>query len=85
VVTSGTEGIFPEFSGGIDGDYPRGFVIGHIKSMQRGAGQFENVEVTPAVDFTSLETVLVVLTPSPAKAGAVSTTGRDEGVESRAR
>ena len=85
VVTSGTEGIFPEFSGGIDGEYPRGFVIGHIKSMERGAGQFENVVVTPAVDFTSLETVLVVLTPSPAKADPVSTSGRGEAVERRAR
>ena len=85
VVTSGTEGIFPEFPRAIDGNYPRGFVIGHIKSMQRGAGQYENVVVTPAVDFTSLETVLVVLTPSPAKADAVSTSGRDEAVERRAR
>jgi rod shape-determining protein MreC len=85
VVTSGTEGIFPEFSGDIDGQYPRGFVIGHIRSLQRGAGQFENVVVEPTVDFTSLETVLVVLTPSPAKADAVSTTGRGAPVERRTR
>lgn len=85
VVTSGTEGIFPEFPRAIDGAYPRGFVIGHIKSLQHGAGQHENVVVTPAVDFTSLETVLVVLTPSPAKADPVSTTGRGEAVERRAR
>lgn len=85
VVTSGTEGIFPQFPGAIDGAYPRGFVIGHIKSLQRGAGQHENVVVTPSVDFTSLETVLVVLTPSPAKVDPVSTTGRGEAVERRAR
>ena len=67
VVTSGVEGIFPTFpdtAPGIDGKYPRGFVIGHIESMQRGAGQFRNVVVRPSVDFASLETVLVVLTPA---------------------
>jgi rod shape-determining protein MreC len=85
VVTSGIEGIFPQFPREIDGEYPRGFVIGHIESLERGAGQFENVVVRPAVDFTSLETVLVVLTPSAAKADAVSTSGRGEAVESRTR
>jgi cell shape-determining protein MreC len=85
VVTSGIEGIFPQFPRQIDGEYPRGFLIGHIESMDRGAGQFENVVVRPAVDFTSLETVLVVLTPSAAKADAVSTAGRGEVVESRTR
>ena len=37
-------------------------MIGHIESLERGAGQYENVVVRPAVDFSSLETVLVVLT-----------------------
>ena len=85
VVTSGTEGIFPEFSGTIDGEYPRGFVIGHIRSMERGAGQYERVVVEPAVDFTSLETVLVVLTPSAASAAAASTSGSSVPVERRTK
>lgn len=64
VVTSGLEGIFPDFfPSRIDGKYPRGFVIGHIESMQRGAGQYTDVVVRPAVDFSSLEAVLIVLTP----------------------
>jgi rod shape-determining protein MreC len=54
---------------GIDGIYPKGFVIGQIESVQRGAGTFSNIVVRPAVEFASLEAVLVVLTPSaPAEA-----------------
>jgi rod shape-determining protein MreC len=59
VVTSGIEGIFPA---AIDGKYPRGFLIGHIESFRRGAGQYVDVVVRPAVDFSALEAVLVVLT-----------------------
>lgn len=48
---------------GIEGIYPKGFVIGQIESIERGAGEFSAVIVGPAVDFSSLEAVLVVLTP----------------------
>jgi rod shape-determining protein MreC len=48
---------------GIDGIYPKGFVIGQIESIERGAGEFSGITVRPAVDFTGLESVLVVLTP----------------------
>lgn len=47
---------------GIDGIYPKGFVIGQIESIARGAGG-AGILVRPAVDFSSLESVLVVLTP----------------------
>jgi len=57
VVTSGIEGI-----------YPRGFVVGQIESIDRQAGQFTNVVVRPAVEFSALETVLVVVTPPPGEA-----------------
>ncbi|HEY6360105.1 MAG TPA: rod shape-determining protein MreC [Vicinamibacterales bacterium] len=50
---------------GIDGIYPKGFVIGQIESVQRGAGEFSGIVLRPAVDFSGLESVLVVLTPSP--------------------
>jgi rod shape-determining protein MreC len=50
VVTSGIEGI-----------YPKGFVIGQIESVQRGAGAYSDIVVRPAVDFSALEGVLVVL------------------------
>ena len=47
---------------GIDGIYPKGFVIGQIESIQRGAGEFSAIVIRPAVDFASLEAVLIVLT-----------------------
>jgi rod shape-determining protein MreC len=52
VVTSGIEGI-----------YPKGFLIGQIESVARQSGEYTAVEVRPAVDFSALEFVLVVLTP----------------------
>jgi rod shape-determining protein MreC len=67
VVTSGIEGIYPDALS--SGSYPRGFVIGQIESIQRAAGQFSAILVRPAVDFATLETVLVVLSP-PAYAAA---------------
>lgn len=48
---------------GIDGIYPKGFVIGQIESIERGGGTFSAIVIRPAVDFSSLEEVLVVLTP----------------------
>lgn len=50
---------------GIDGIYPKGFVIGQIESIQKTSGEFTGVIVRPAVDFASLESVLVVTTPTP--------------------
>jgi rod shape-determining protein MreC len=46
---------------GIDGIYPKGFAIGQIESVERGAGVFSSIVLRPAVDFSSLEEVLVVL------------------------
>jgi rod shape-determining protein MreC len=53
---------------GIDGIYPKGFAIGTVESVDRGPGTYHVIGVRPAVDFSRLEEVLVVLTPSPAKA-----------------
>jgi rod shape-determining protein MreC len=50
---------------GIDGIYPKGFVVGQIESIERGAGVYSAIVVRPAVDFSGLESVLVVLTPPP--------------------
>lgn len=49
---------------GVDGIYPKGFTVGEIQSVERDAGAFR-IKVRPAVDFASLEAVLVVL-ESPA-------------------
>jgi rod shape-determining protein MreC len=63
VVTSGIDGIYPATTLSPGGAYPKGFVIGQIESIERGAGTFTSIVVRPTVDFSSLETVLVVLTP----------------------
>jgi rod shape-determining protein MreC len=55
---------------GIDGIFPKGYVIGRIESVERSGGSFKNIAVRPAVDFTSLEEVLIVLTPTPAQEAA---------------
>jgi rod shape-determining protein MreC len=52
VVTSGIEGIFP-----------KGFVAGRVESIRKNGPAYEEIIVMPAVDFSSLEEVLVVLTP----------------------
>jgi rod shape-determining protein MreC len=56
VVTSGIEGI-----------YPKGFVIGRIEAVERSGGAYKRIVVRPAVDFNGLEEVLVVVTPTPAR------------------
>jgi len=50
---------------GIDGIYPKGFVIGTVETVERGPGSYHEIRVSPAVDFSRLEEVLVVLTPPP--------------------
>ena len=52
---------------GIDGIYPKGFVIGRIESVERAGTAYKRITIKPAVDFSSLEEVLVVLTPTPAR------------------
>ena len=54
---------------GVDGIYPKGFVIGRIEHVERAGGAYKTITVRPAVDLRSLETVLVVLAaPAPATA-----------------
>lgn len=54
---------------GIDGLFPKGFVIGQVTKVDKSGGAYRSIAVEPAVDFTSLEQVLVVLTPNPLDAG----------------
>jgi rod shape-determining protein MreC len=68
VVTSGIEGI-----------YPKGFEIGQIESIERRAGEFSAVIIRPAVEFSSVEAVLVVLTESNQAVAAAIDRSNDEG------
>jgi rod shape-determining protein MreC len=52
---------------GIDRIYPKGFVIGTVEAVERGPGTYHEIAVRPAVDFSRLEEVLVVLTPPPGR------------------
>src|SRR5262249_4980332 len=49
---------------GIDGIYPKGFVIGRVEQVEKSGNSYKRITIRPAVDFTSLEEVLVVLAPS---------------------
>jgi rod shape-determining protein MreC len=48
---------------GIDGIYPKGYLIGRVESAARTGGLYQTIQVRPAVDFSGLEAVLVVLVP----------------------
>jgi rod shape-determining protein MreC len=49
---------------GVDGIYPKGYTIGKIEKAERTSGLYYTITVRPSVDFSSLEEVLVVLTPA---------------------
>ena len=51
-------------SSGLDGVFPKGLRVGQVSDVvRRNAGIFQEVKVTPFVDFEKLEEVLVVLNP----------------------
>ena len=52
---------------GIDTIYPKGLVVGRVESVEKNGPAFKRIVVKPAVNFSQLEEVLVVLTPTPAK------------------
>jgi rod shape-determining protein MreC len=51
-------------SSGVDGIFPSGFNIGTVEKSERGPSLFRLIAVRPAVDFSSLEDVLIVLVPA---------------------
>jgi rod shape-determining protein MreC len=50
---------------GIDGIYPKGFVVGKVESVEKNGNAYKQILVRPAIDFSSVEEVLVVMTPMP--------------------
>lgn len=62
---------------GLDGIYPRGYVIGRVERAERGSRLYREIRVRPRVDFSSLDTVLLVTTPS-GTAGAAAPGGGDD-------
>jgi len=53
VVTSGIEGI-----------YPKGFVIGRVEAIEKNGPAYKRITVKAAVDFSALEDVLIVVAPA---------------------
>jgi rod shape-determining protein MreC len=54
-------------SSGLDGIYPRGFAIGVVEKVANGAKLYKDIQIRPAVDFSAVQNVLVVLdSPPPA-------------------
>jgi rod shape-determining protein MreC len=69
---------------GIDGIYPKGFVIGQIESIERVGGGFGAIVIKPAVPFSSLEALLVVLSPErPAAEATAADSGAEQGNQAR--
>jgi rod shape-determining protein MreC len=52
---------------GLGGAFPRNLAVGHVTRIIPGAvGLYQDVEVTPDVDFARLSDVLVIVAPPPA-------------------
>ncbi len=49
---------------GIDGIYPKGFVIGRVDTVDKNGPTYRRILVKPAVNFSALEEVLAVVTPT---------------------
>jgi rod shape-determining protein MreC len=71
---------------GQDSLFPRGFLIGTVERTERGAGLYRTTMITPAVDFSHIDVVLVSLErPAPppispeAIPATVSPSGRGRG------
>jgi rod shape-determining protein MreC len=50
---------------GIDGIYPKGFVIGTVDVVDKNGPAYSSIGIRPSVRFSTLEDVLVVITPPP--------------------
>jgi len=51
---------------GVDRIYPKGLVVGRIRSLGKGSGLFRDVRVEPSARFDRLEEVLVIRRPPEA-------------------
>jgi rod shape-determining protein MreC len=61
-------------SSGLDGIYPRGFAIGFVEKVSNGAKLYKDISIRPVVDFSALQSVLIVLDaparPAPPRSGS---------------
>jgi rod shape-determining protein MreC len=59
-------------SSGLDGIFPKGFVIGKVVKLQKGKDVFQSIKVEPGIDFIHLEEVIVLLGEFKPPNGSVS-------------
>ncbi|MEO6222396.1 MAG: rod shape-determining protein MreC [Vicinamibacterales bacterium] len=56
---------------GLDGIFPRGFLIGTVERAVKGSGVYSHIAVRPATDFGDIHVVLVILAkPARAEGGS---------------
>jgi rod shape-determining protein MreC len=63
---------------GIDGIYPKGLVIGKVDDVEKAGAAYRRISVRPAVNFSTLEEVLVVMSPTPTRDSAAGGSGSHE-------
>jgi rod shape-determining protein MreC len=51
---------------GLDQIYPKGLVVGRVRSVGKGSGLFKEVAVQPSADFEQIEEVMVATSPPTA-------------------
>ncbi|MBI1876216.1 MAG: rod shape-determining protein MreC [Acidobacteria bacterium] len=54
---------------GIDGIYPKGFLIGAVVHIEKAGTSYKEIRIRPSVDFAAIEEVLVVLAPDVTRPG----------------
>jgi rod shape-determining protein MreC len=65
------------FTSGLGGSFPAGIKVGAVRAVStKDYGMFQEVEVTPAVPFSRLRAVLVLLAPAPPPDPDAATKGR---------
>jgi rod shape-determining protein MreC len=62
---------------GVEGIYPKGFTIGTVETSEQGKLLYRNITVRPAVDFSGIEEVLIVLVPARGATPEEAPTGRE--------
>ena len=70
---------------GVDGIYPKGFVIGTVEKSERGPSLHRLIAVRPAVNFSSLEEVLIVLVPARGAILEKGDASRDEKADEKGK
>jgi rod shape-determining protein MreC len=47
---------------GLGGVFPKGLMVGKVSDIQKSRrGMFQNIEIEPAVDFTQLEYLIIIM------------------------